>query len=370
MDIKIQERKKFMKSASLIIFGILFYMMVGKEENLHWLYRIVQPLVYAFAIAYLLEPLVGFINRKTKISRKYAVLIIVVVIIGLIIWGVTAIPSFGKSITGLIATIDIDKIGEMINDFEAQFGLEKSSDIYKSITEVVSTGLTQLTKVITDVLNNAISSILGFTSGIFKFIVTLCIAIYMILDKDDLVGRIKRLLYAFNKKEKVDEMLKISSRANEIFKRFFIGKIIDSAIIGVICFVIMFIVGIPYPGLIALIVGITNMIPYFGPFIGGVPSVIIVMFIDMRSALIAGIIILALQQFDGLYLGPKILGDKVGVGAFWIIVSVTIGGAVMGVWGMLLGVPVTVLVKTLIEETVERRLKEKGLEDIAVDKIK
>lgn len=157
-------------------------------------------------------------------------------------------------------------------------------------------------------------------------------------------------------------MLRISRKSDEIFSAFFVGKLIDSAIIGVICFFLMLIFRIPNAPAIGFFVGITNIIPYFGPFIGAVPAVLVTLASgSLWQVLWVIVLIVALQQFDGLILGPKILGDKVGVGAFWIIVSVTAGGAIAGVVGMLVGVPVVVLFKTLIEEYVEKKLKEKKL---------
>jgi predicted PurR-regulated permease PerM len=185
----------------------------------------------------------------------------------------------------------------------------------------------------------------------------------MLIEKNDLLRRVKRLNYAVNDEEVANQLLYIMKKSHEIFSRFFVGKIIDSAIIGLMCFVIMWLFRIPNSPAIGFIVGITNMIPYFGPFIGAIPALLVTLASgSLLQVFLVFIIILGLQQFDGLYLGPKILGKKVGVGAFWIIVSVTVGGALFGLVGMFVGVPVTVLFKTLIETYVDNKLKEKELE--------
>lgn len=365
------EKKKLIKYMFLIVFGVLFYTIIGKTENYQWIIKAISPLLLAFSIAYILEPLVKLLCRKFKMKRTFSVLIVLLGLIGLV--GLTVgilIPSLVNSISDLLVKIDIDNIIKAAEDLFKTTENSTIAPYMQQIWEVVSKGLSEFTKIATGMLQNVLSLAGNLASTILNFIVTLCIAIYMLLDKEDLMARIKRVFYAFGKKESVDDLMVISSRANEIFKRFFVGKIIDSAIIGVICFVLMTIFRIPYALLLSIIIGITNMIPYFGPFIGGVPAFILVLFVNFKSAIIAGIIIIALQQFDGLYLGPKILGDKVGVGAFWIIVSVTVGGAIMGVWGMLLGVPIVVLIKTLVEETVQRRLDEKGLGDIEAEKLR
>ncbi|WBW97859.1 AI-2E family transporter [Oceanirhabdus sp. W0125-5] len=365
------EKKKILNSMFLIVFGILFYLMVGQEENLHWIFKIFQPIILAFSIAYVMEPVVKVLCNRFKLKRGISVLIILLALIGLIVISISfIIPTLVRSIKDLVNLISIEQLNNIVNEIVAAIGMDQSSEVFKQLSNMLGSFVNKFGETITILLQNSLGAALQVTSGIFNLIVSLCIAIYMLLDKDDLLARIKRLMYAFNKKESVDEALSVGKRANEIFIRFFIGKIIDSVIIGIICFVVMFICKIPYSPLLSIIIGITNMIPYFGPFIGGVPAVLIVLFVSPMKALVAGIIIIILQQFDGLYLGPKILGDKVGVGAFWIIVSVTVGGAIMGVWGMLLGVPITVLFKTLIEESVQRKLDEKGLGDIEKDKLK
>ena len=136
---------------------------------------------------------------------------------------------------------------------------------------------------------------------------------------------------------------------------------IDSLIIGILCFIIMLILHLPYALLISVIVGITNMIPYFGPFIGAVPGVIIFFFINPKLSLIFIIMILALQQFDGLYLGPKILGDLTGIKPLWVIFGVTVGGALFGVMGMFLGVPTVAVLSYLFGILIEKKLKKKGI---------
>ena len=366
-----EEKNKVLNSMFLIVFGIIFYLMVGQEENLKWIFKIIKPILLAFSIAYILEPLVKVLCNKFKIKRGNSVLIILLGLIGVIGISISfIIPTLVRSIGDLASLINIEQLNKIVDDIVAGMGMDKSSEIFKQFSTMMESFITKFGATITTILQNSLGAALQVTSGIFNLIVSLCIAIYMLLDKDDLLARIKRVMYAFNKKEKVDELLAIGKRANEIFMRFFIGKIIDSIIIGIICLAIMVIFKVPYAPLVSIIIGITNMIPYFGPFIGGVPAVLIVLFVSPMHALIAAIIIIVLQQFDGLYLGPKILGEKVGVGAFWIIVSVTVGGAIMGVWGMLLGVPITVLVKTLIEESVQRKLDEKGLGDIEKDKLK
>lgn len=375
MNSEINEKLTLKKLLLLVVFGVLFYLFVSNTEYLAWGVNVVKPLISAFIIAYLLDPLVKFTSAKLKIKRGRSILIIFGLFIALTIFVIQiAVPSIIQNSTEIIMSIPSrDEINRSIEDILGNFGgKELSASVIVYLDRFIEDIFQNFSTLASKLLEGAITRILATTSSIFSGIISIFIAIYMLLDKEDLIARLKRILYAYNKKDDADHLLYVGRKSNEIFLSFFNGKFLDSAIIGVLCFLILLIVRIPYASVIALIIGVTNMIPYFGPFMGGVPAVIITLITSQNpiQALWLAIIIIALQQFDGLYLGPKILGDKVGVGAFWIITSVTVGGAIMGVWGMLLGVPITVLVKTLVEQSVARRLEEKDMEDFEIDKLK
>ncbi|WP_432663117.1 AI-2E family transporter [Wukongibacter baidiensis] len=370
------ERLTFKKLILLTVFGVLFYLFVSNPEYLAKGVKIVKPVVSAFIIAYLLDPLVKFTSTKLKIKRGRSVLIIFGLFIVLIIFIIQiVVPSIAQSTTEIIKSIpssreEVDRaVGSILSGFGSK---ELSASVMAYLDESIEYIIQNFSTLASKLIEGVMTRIVYITSGIFSTVISVFIAIYMLLDKEDLMARFKRMLYAYNKKDDADHILYVARKSNEIFLSFFNGKFLDSAIIGALCFVILLVVRIPYALVIALIIGATNMIPYFGPFMGGIPAVIITLITSPNpmQAVWLGIIIIALQQFDGLYLGPKILGDKVGVGAFWIITSVTVGGAIMGVWGMLLGVPVTVLVKTLVEQSVARRLEEKDMEDLEIDNLK
>ena len=187
------------------------------------------------------------------------------------------------------------------------------------------------------------------------------VSIYLIIDKRRIKDYLCRFTYAIMSKEHSESLFTIVKDCNQICKSFFIGKTIDSLIIGTLCLIIMSIVGLPYAVLISVIVGITNMIPYFGPYIGAVPGIII-LFIDKPSEGIAfGIIILILQAFDGWILGPKILGNSTGLRPIIILFAISCGGAIGGPPGMFLGVPAFGIISYLLDKFVEYKLaKKKG----------
>lgn len=198
----------------------------------------------------------------------------------------------------------------------------------------------------------AASTLLNAIMGIF-------IGFYMLSDKEHFRDETKKILYTFFDEKKTDYFLYNTNRVHTIFQSFIIGKTIDSTIIGLICFVGMYLIRVPYATIISLIIGITNMIPYFGPFIGAVPAILMTLLIEPSKAIWVAIFVLALQQFDGIILGPKILGNSTGVSPIWIILAIIVGGAVMGPLGMFLGVPVFASFKLFFTEYIDKNYTEK-----------
>ena len=208
-----------------------------------------------------------------------------------------------------------------------------------------------------------IPALYSISMSILKWVLNLFIAImvsiYMLADKRPLVNSCKAVVYAFVPVKYIRLILEISAEANRLFSSFIVGKAIDSTIIGLLCFVFMLILRLPYAVLISVIVGITNMIPYFGPFIGAIPSAIILLFISPLKAVIFVVMVFVLQQFDGLILGPKILGDSTGLKPLWIIFAITIGGSIAGVLGMFLGVPAVAFIRYLFQRLINHQLQKR-----------
>ena len=214
--------------------------------------------------------------------------------------------------------------------------------------------LSSLLPVMGDMVKNVFSSLWNIILGII-------ISIYMLIDKEKLCALIKKITYATFSKEWTLKLIDLTRRTNDTFGKFIIGKIIDSTIIGILTFIILSIFDMPYTILISVIIGITNIIPFFGPFFGAIPSFVIIMFVSFPKAIWFLIIILIIQQLDGNIIGPKILGDSIGISAFWILFSLLIAGKVLGLTGMIIGVPLFAVVYSVIKEIVESNLKKKGL---------
>ena len=211
----------------------------------------------------------------------------------------------------------------------------------------------------TDALPKLYAASMSLISWLVNLLISLIVSIYMLTEKDHLRRMVRRLSYAFLKKETALSFLQTCRECERIFSKFIIGKSIDSLIIGILCFLLMNILRLPYALLISVIVGVTNMIPYFGPYIGAIPGALLTLIISPTSCLIYLIMILCLQQFDGLILGPKILGDSTGLRPLWIIFAITIGGKLAGVLGMFLGVPLVAILSHLMGKWIDKLLREK-----------
>ena len=199
-------------------------------------------------------------------------------------------------------------------------------------------------------------------SGVVTALTALIASIYMLAGKDRLIAQMRKLTFALFPVKKAGHILEVAARANGIFVGFINGKLLDSAIIGLLCFVLTTLFRIPYAVLVSVVVGLTNIIPFFGPIIGAVPCLMILLIVDPWSALRFGVLVIALQQFDGNILGPKILGNSTGLSAIWVLVSIVLGGGLFGFPGMVLGVPTFAVLYSLVRDWSEARLAEKGID--------
>jgi len=359
------DKKIFVTAIGIII----IYLIISNPNFMILTSKAIEPILFAFAIAYALDKFVTLLTRKTKLSRTLAIWVtIIILILFVIILSAIIVPNLIENIVSLadsLSQIDSFEVPtNFFNNIDNEYIVEINNYIKDSF-EIIISKIGQLSG---QLLKSALSQVFAITSGMFRFALAFVIAIYMLFDKKDLTVRLKRLLFAYYDYRKSLNVVRIIEIADNIFSDFFIGKLIDSTIIGILCYVFSNILGIPNALVISIIIGITNMIPYIGPFIGAIPVIIITLLILPEKTIAISILILVLQQLDGLVIGPVILGDKMKVTAFWIIVAVTIGGALKGFIGMLLGVPVLVLIKTIIEELVNDKLIEKNL--IGIDELK
>lgn len=199
---------------------------------------------------------------------------------------------------------------------------------------------------------------------LINFLIGIVISIYLLKDKEVFARMFKRLLYALLPVGTAKTTIDIFQEMDYIFKRYIIGKSLDCLIIGVLAVIGLLIIGAPYALLLGVIVGVLNFIPYVGPLLGMIPAFIITYFYDPFTAVLVLLFIFLLQQFDGLWLGPKILGDSVGITPFWVITSIIIGGSLFGLVGMFVSVPITAMIQVVLSRLIDYRLNRKNLNEL------
>lgn len=198
-------------------------------------------------------------------------------------------------------------------------------------------------------------------SSVWNIVLGIVVSIYLLIDKEKFIALTRKVLFGIFSEERADFIIKIGSRTDNIFGKFLSGKILDSFIVGILTFVLLTIFRMPYVLLVSFIIAVTNIIPFFGPFIGAIPSFFIIMFISPVKALWFLLIVLVIQQIDGNIIGPKILGDSLGISAFWILFSLLVAGKLFGFIGLIIGVPLFVLFYSIVKDVIEARLNKKGL---------
>lgn len=338
--------------------------------------------VGAFFIAYFLNPIVIFVynkiftplfkGKKDNIAKLLSILITYIFAIGLIAVILTSVipqfvSQFFTSFSSITSEENLSNIYEKMNNFFIAINEKLPYFDWTSVQNQIIDYVPQLIKASTTAITEYFPKLIGLSISIIKLFINILLSIvvscYMISDKNIIKKNVKKLIYAIFQKERAKNICQTIRECNHILYSFVIGKAIDSLIIGIICFIITSLLKVPYSLLISVIVGVTNMIPYFGPFLGAIPCIIILLLTDPIYGLIFGVFVFILQQFDGLYLGPKILGDSVGVRPLWIIFAITVGGSYGGLIGMFLGVPITAICAHLINKFINNRFKKNNIDE-------
>ncbi|MFA9423938.1 MAG: AI-2E family transporter [Sedimentibacter sp.] len=360
-------------SFPILVLVLLMLLTVFRPETFSFVLVSFKPVIYALIIAYLMDSVVMVFMRKLKVRRSQGILLAFIILIGLIgtlIYKV--VPQIVENINNIVdfimkGNIDIVQIVSDLKDKINSPYIAYISDYILQASEYIKSIINDLLVNISNVLVKMAANI---GSSTFTIVTSFIISIYMLAEKEDILARGKRLIYAYTDENKAKRYLKAFSQGNVIFKSFLNGKLLDSTIVGIVCVIVFYLFKVPYAPLMGTIIGAFNIIPYFGPIIGSAPVIVVSFFVDPPKAITALIIILVIQQLDANILDPRIVGGNVGVSPFWIITSVTVGGNLFGIPGMILGVPVVVLIKTIIEESVEMRLIEKGISDLEKNNLK
>lgn len=342
-------------------------------SGLKLLLHTVMPFFLGFAIALLLLPIVKRMERlfgkalsrkkpHPKLCRMLATIVAYVVLLALMSGFfailvpqlITSIKSILQYVRNFVAT-NRETINQLLLKYE--FMSIEGERLVIAWENVVSQAMNYTSLLVDNLM--AISN--SVYTVIFQLFVGMVAAFYLLIDKEKFCAQMKKLCYSLFRPATCELLIYWTRKAHRIFAGFITGKILDSMIIGVICYVCMLIFGIEYPLLISVIVGVTNIIPFFGPFIGAIPSALILLLVNPLSALWFLVFIVILQQLDGNLIGPFILGDYVGMSPFWIMLSILIGGGLFGFAGMLLSVPLCALVYSIVRVIMEARLRRRNL---------
>lgn len=339
-------------------------------------FSIISPFLWGAFIAFLINPLVGFLENKVfgrikglkkyvKPRRLFALLIsYLFVIVLLVLVVVYLVPQIGNSITEIFSQVPkwIEEADKWLMDFEKnnpQFDFEKINEYVDSLMpQIMDFSKSFVTGVVPLIFSTSISVV----KVLINILIAIMVSVYILSDKQILQRGFKRILYGIASEKTGDVIMETLQECYHIFSQFVFGKAVDSFIIGCLCFIVMTIFQFPFTPIISLIVGLTNMIPYFGPFIGAVPGVILIFMVNPLQALFFIIMIVIIQQFDGLFLGPRILGETVGLRPLWIIFAITIGGSMGGVVGMFLGVPVIAVLYYLLDKLLNKLAKKRDVD--------
>lgn len=357
---------------------VLFYLAISQinifTEKINYILVIMQPFIIGFSIAYIINFLLNFYERRffeTKYIKKLRLkskrglgLILSYITTFLIIslFFKFLLPQLMESIVGLVNDIPlyISKTTKFANEAIEKLHIE--DEYSKFLIENFNNLINYIIKFVTNLIPALGGALANIASSIWNVVLGIIISVYLLKDKEKLCALSKKTTYGLFPKSYADEVVILIDRSNSIFGRFFVGKIIDSLIIAILTFFILTIFKMPYTILVSVIVGITNIIPFFGPFIGAVPSFVIILFVSPVQALWFLLIIFFIQQLDGNVIGPKILGDSIGISAFWILFSILVAGKLLGIIGMVIGVPLFAVLYSIVKDYIEGRLRKKGLD--------
>lgn len=380
----------------LVLAGaILFYYFLFHGNNIvssiNKSLKIFMPIIYGFVLAYLETPIVNFFETKwfiplcEKYNKKSSVITLkqrklirgISVILTVLFVFLILYMFFAMVIPQLIISVQnianqFPTYAENLDQFMTKI-LDKNPELeqiastmlnqYSSETETFLNGklIPQLNVWITELSGTLFSSVVGLLRALWNFIIGLIISVYILSSKETFAGQSKKMIYAIWNKENANDVINNIRFINQTFGGYISGKLADSLIIGLLCFIGMTCLALPYPLLVSVIVGVTNIIPFFGPYIGAIPSAVLILMVDPRKALYFVIFVIILQQVDGNFIGPKILGDKTGLSSFWVIFSITVLGGYFGILGMAIGVPIFAVLYAGIKSLALNSLKKKGL---------
>ena len=374
----------FVVICAAILFFFAIFRLEGIFAGLHLISIILMPFVYGLVIAYLLCPIYNIFDRYfskftvqrlqskkilrvgtfSKLLSTTITLTLAIIAVGGLICLV--LPQITESLIALVKTAP-DTISDFVKWIEAK--LYSNKDVNEAMRVLMGDYTTKINhwlqnEVLPFLLNLAAqisTGMLVFLRFIKDMLIGIIICIYFLNSKETFKAQSKKVIFAMFNKNNANIIITEAAFINKTFSGFISGKILDSTIIGIICFIVMSIFNWPYVMLISVIVGVTNIIPFFGPFVGAIPSIIIILTESPLQALYFAVFVLILQQVDGNIIGPKILGDSTGIPSFSVMFAILVGGRLFGFVGMILGIPIFAIIYAYFSRYINGRLLKKNL---------
>ena len=370
-------------AASLVVYFVIRD-FASVKKMLAGVVRILMPVIYGCVMAFLMAPLYDRVRRlfqpkkdaagqgaakgSAEVLGRFAATLFSIV---MILAGLTALISMviPQLISGFLDLYN--RIPDSVNSVETLIetlmkdnpeGRETAIRYYNQIySAAISWVNTNMIPNINQYVTSITSGVVKLVSGLSSFFIGIIVMAYLLNMKEHLAMQCKRAAYALLPVSAANALVEEARYIGQVFSSFIVGKIIDSVIVGIICYIAMALLKMPYALVISVIVGVTNVIPFFGPFIGAIPSVLILLMVRPVSALQFLVLILILQQFDGNILGPKILGSTTGVSSFWVLFSILLFGGLWGIVGMIIGIPTFAVIQRQFSRLIGRHLKKKHL---------
>ncbi len=356
----------------ILIYAVLFnFTVIG--DFIRKMIKILAPIIWGIVIAYLVNPIMKWIEKRLskvieknkphfKITRilslSFAMIVFLAVISAL---GAIILPQVIESITTIINNIStyINNFEKWIDSFLVKYPelLTIVSDQIDNIEKAAMEFANNIAPKLGDIMMKITDSTLSFIVAVKDVLIGIIVAVYLLYGKEHFQAQMKKMVYGILPSKITETILRVCAQTNSSISGFISGKIVDSIIIGCLCFICMTVMKFDFIVLISVIVGVTNIIPFFGPFIGAIPSALLLLVAAPKQVIPFLILILIIQQLDGNVIGPKILGQTTGISAFWVLFSILVGGGLFGFAGMILGVPVFAVLYSLLNEFIAYRLE-------------
>lgn len=381
----------------VIAAALVFYLLINNLDTIlnsvFYVTGIIKPVIYGCVIAYILNPLmkmyqrwitIAYIKKERQIPENKkgiinGITIILALLTGILIIVVLFIMVIPQIISSML--ILVDNLPEQVDAYYNNI-VEKIKNT-PFLADTMQEAVLQMTKFFDEKMNSELipwlrtellpnlntyakqfaSGVAVFFNVLYNLFIGLIVAIYLLNSKRVFAAQSKKIVYGIFKKRHADMIIYYVRISNNMFSGFISGKIVDSAIIGLICFAAMSILKLPYTMLVSVIVGVTNIIPVFGPYIGAIPSALLILLVSPKQALYFLVLIIILQQLDGNIIGPAILGESTGLSAFWVLFSILLFGGFWGIAGMLVGCPLFAVIYKIIKDYISMRLRSKNLSD-------